>query len=95
MPYDQKILPRCLALACIALSDQGNADEPDLPMTMEDYIEQRCTFCHSGTLSVSFMERIIHEDGYSALESFLASHHLLDEEARAVVLRHLRSREAR
>ncbi len=57
--------------------------------TPDEYIEQRCTFCHSRILTLVLLKRRVEIRGLAEMDGFLAGHHMPDAGARDVLLRYL------
>lgn len=65
------------------------AGSPGRAVTLNEYIEQRCTFCHSRILSMVLLNRVFEADGLTGVDAFLARHHMPDAEARKLILDYL------
>ena len=81
-----------LCLTAISLGDGVVAAETQRhKFTPDDYINQRCTFCHSRILAIVFLKRRVENHGIAEVDAFLARHHLPDAEPREVIIRYLQS----
>ena len=78
-------------LAAAALAWPVQSDQAGREITADEYIESRCTYCHSRILSIALMQRIIREDGYEELAIFLARHHVPDAKARNAIVGYFQS----
>jgi hypothetical protein len=52
-------------------------------------IGARCIFCHGPALMLAFSRRTLDEGGRDALDAFLTTHHVPDDEARDAIVRFL------
>ena len=86
-------LLRCLVLSCLVSIFLGNeadaASNQQRTFTPDEYIEQRCTFCHSRILTFTLLNWSVEKHGIAELDAFLARHHLPDAEAREVIIHYL------
>lgn len=85
-----------LAMVCACCAVPRAIAAQDLPAETKPgegfaqrVIESRCAFCHSQSLTVRFLNRFVTEHGFTEIDTFLASHHVPDAEAREAILLYL------
>ena len=78
----------CLATGMFGIG-AASSQTQHRQMTADDYIEQRCTFCHSRILTLVLLKRRIQSLGIDEIDTFLARHNMPDAEARETLVTYL------
>jgi hypothetical protein len=74
------------------IADVKNTEPTGAVIDVEEFIQDKCSFCHSEVLTVVLLDRKMQESR-SGVDAFLAKHHCPDGAMRASIIDYLETKE--